>query len=64
MENPFKKISHEEQLPDFLKKKVMDQVAIVKFGLDVSDLFMVKFPSVIKDLLLSNDIKTINETEE
>lgn len=52
MDNPFKKILHNEELPQVLKKKVLDDVAMVKLTIDMTDLFVVKYPSTISDLLL------------
>lgn len=51
MENPFKKILHHEEVPKALKKKVIDDVAKIKLTLDVADLFVVKYPNTIGDLL-------------
>ena len=52
MDNPFKKILHNEELPDVLKKKVLNDIAMVKLTIDMADLFVVKYPSVIGDLLM------------
>lgn len=51
MENPFKKILHHEEVPQALKKKVLNDVAKVKLTLDIADLFVVKYPNAIGDLL-------------
>ena len=51
MENPFKKILHHEEVPKALKKKVINDVAKIKLTLDVADLFVVKYPNTIGDLL-------------
>lgn len=51
MENPFKKILHHEEVPKALKKKVLNDVAKVKLTLDIADLFVVKYPNTIGDLL-------------
>ncbi|TCP23683.1 hypothetical protein EV195_108154 [Tenacibaculum skagerrakense] len=51
MDNPFKKILHNEELPKVLKKKVLDDVAMIKLSIDMADLFVVKYPSAIGDLL-------------
>ena len=52
MDNPFKKILHNEELPDVLKKKVLNDIAMVKLTIDIADLFVVKYPSAIGDLLM------------
>lgn len=51
MDNPFKKILHNEELPEVLKKKVLGDVAMIKLSIDMADLFAVKYPSTIVDLL-------------
>jgi len=52
MDNPFKKILHNEELPEVLKKKVLNDIAMVKLTIDIADLFVVKYPSVIGDILM------------
>ncbi len=51
MDNPFKKILHNEELPEVLKEKVLNDVAMIKLSIDVADLFVVKYPNVVADLL-------------
>lgn len=51
MDNPFKKILHNEELPEVLKKKVLNDVAMIKLSIDMADLFLVKYPNAIGDLL-------------
>jgi len=51
MENPFKKILHQEELPKVLKEKVVDDIALIKLSIDMLDLFAVKNPSIIGGLL-------------
>lgn len=51
MENPFKKILHNEELPEVLKERVLNDVAMVKLTIDMADLFVIKFPNTIGDLL-------------
>ena len=65
MNNPFKKILHNEELPEVLKKKVLNDVAMIKFGLEVADLFVIKYPTTIGDLLMGGGVdeeKTKNQT--
>ncbi|GEM52886.1 hypothetical protein EB1_26760 [Empedobacter brevis NBRC 14943 = ATCC 43319] len=47
MENPFKTMLADEKLPDTIKQKVMDDVALIKLSLEVADLVSVKYPSTI-----------------
>jgi hypothetical protein len=51
MDNPFKKILHNEELPAVLKKKVLNDVAMIKLSIDLADLFVVKYPNAVGDLL-------------
>ncbi len=51
MKNPFKKILQNEELPDSIKKKVFDDVEVVKLSLEFADLFAVKYPSSLGELL-------------
>lgn len=51
MENPFKQILLQEELPKMLKKKVMDDISFINLTLDMADLFTVKGPETLKDLL-------------
>ena len=57
MDNPFKKILHNEELPEVLKEKVLNDVAMIKLTIDMADLFVVKYPSTIVDLLGGGEIK-------
>lgn len=52
MDNPFKKLLHNEELPQVLKRKVLDDVAMIKLTIDMADLFVVKYPNTIGDLLV------------
>ncbi|PJR03596.1 hypothetical protein [Avrilella dinanensis] len=44
MENPFKKVIEEKELPAYLKEKVLDDINIIKLTLDLSELFFVNLP--------------------
>jgi len=47
MGNPFKIIIADEKLPETMKQKVMDDVALIKLSLEVADLVSVKYPEAI-----------------
>ncbi len=51
MGNPFKEILTNQELPEILKQKVLDDVSAIKLTIDMADLFIVKFPSTIVDLM-------------
>lgn len=61
MDNPFKRILHNEELPEVLKKKVLDDVAMIKLTIDMADLFVVKYPNAIGDLLMGGGIQEKDE---
>jgi len=50
MENPFKKILHDQELPKVLRDKVLKDVGKIKLSIDIADLFVVKYPNTIADL--------------
>ena len=66
MENPFKKILHHEEVPKILKEKVLNDVAMIKLTIDVADLFVVKYPKTIEDVLdgISSTTKKKEEKDE
>ena len=51
MKNPFKKIIQSEELPDTIKKIVFEDVEMVKLSLELADLFTVKYPGSVEELL-------------
>lgn len=51
MDNPFKQILHQEELPDKLKGKVMADVSAIKLAIDIADLMSIKYPDAIDSLL-------------
>mgnify|MGYP000362284853 CR=1 FL=1 len=51
MENPFKKILHQEELPKKLKGKIMSDISFIKLTIDAADLLVVKYPGIIENLL-------------
>ncbi|MEL4308181.1 hypothetical protein [Joostella sp. CR20] len=55
MDNPFKKIINNEKLPDTVKDKVMQDVDLIKLSLDVADLFVIKYPDTISNILNLKD---------
>jgi len=50
MENPFKKILHDQELTKVIKEKVLKDVGKIKLSIDIADLFVVKYPNTIADL--------------
>ena len=60
MKNPFKKILRNEEVPKVLKEKVINDIDKIKLTIDLADLFMVKYPNTIGDLLGSESNNTNN----
>lgn len=63
MDNPFKKILHNEELPEILKGKVLDDVAVIKLTIDMADLFVVKYPTTIGDLLMGGGTSNTDDNK-
>ncbi|MBP8792441.1 MAG: hypothetical protein KBE41_06525 [Lutibacter sp.] len=53
MENPFKKILHNEEVPKVLREKVINDISLIKLSIDIADLFAVKYPSTIGEFLIT-----------
>lgn len=51
MENPFEQILRNDRLPEIIKSRVMDDINLIKFGLDLANLFVIKNPKVINESL-------------
>lgn len=49
MENPFKQLLYNEALPELIKGKVMDDINLIKLGLDLADLFVIKNPKTLTE---------------
>ncbi|MBI9041641.1 hypothetical protein [Lutibacter sp.] len=53
MENPFKKILHNEEVPKVLREKVINDISLIKLSIDIADLFAVKYPNTIGEFLIT-----------
>ena len=51
MQNPFKNIVENQQVPDILRERVMGDIRMIKLSLDLADLVAIKYPSTISDIL-------------
>lgn len=51
MANPFKELLSQEEVPSMLKQRVLNDVSMIKLSMDMADLFMVKYPNAVGDLL-------------
>ena len=51
MENPFKKILHNEEVPKVLRERVINDISLIKLSIDVADLFVIKYPNTIGQFL-------------
>lgn len=57
MENPFKNIISHEKLPDKIKDRVMSDVESIKLMLEIADLTLVEYPSVVNSIFKQSKIK-------
>ena len=55
MDNPFKKILNHYEVPEVLKQKVLNDVNMIKLTIDIADLFLVKYPNTVGDILGANN---------
>jgi len=60
MENPFKKILHNEDVPEILREKVINDIALIKLSLDVADLFIIKCPNTIGEFIVDKNDENQN----
>jgi len=51
MENPFKKIIHNEEVPKLLREKVINDISLIKLSIEITDLFVIKYPETIAEFL-------------
>jgi hypothetical protein len=51
VDNPFREILNQEELPVMLKEKIMNDISFIKLTIDVADLFTVKYPETFDNLL-------------
>ncbi len=51
MENPFKKIIQEKELPEVIKDKVINDINLIKLSLELSELFFVSIPDIAMKFL-------------
>ncbi|MDY0780726.1 hypothetical protein [Tenacibaculum sp. IB213877] len=42
-------------MPEVLKERVLNDVAMIKLSIDMADLFVVKYPNTIGDLLTGGE---------
>lgn len=64
MENPFKNIIESHEAPQMLRDRVMDDIRLIKLSLDMADLFAVKYPSSLINLLETASGKKEDENKD
>ncbi len=47
MGNPFKELEHNKEVPKHIRKKVMGEIAEIKFLIELSSLFSSNYASVV-----------------
>ncbi len=55
MGNPFKELEHNKEVPKHIRKKVMGEIAEIKFLIDLSSLFLSNYASVVKSFFKNRD---------
>lgn len=63
MQNPFKKILDHQEVPKMLKGRVLNDVDKIKLTLDIADLFVVKYPNTIGDILTGGKAKNTKKED-
>ncbi|WP_298367937.1 hypothetical protein [uncultured Lutibacter sp.] len=63
MDNPFKKILHNEEVPKILKEKIINDISLIKLSIDMADLFVVKYPNTIGEFLDTDNKNTKKKKE-
>lgn len=61
MENPFKQILHNEEVPKMLRDKVINDISLIKLSIDIADLFVIKYPGIAGSFLTGNDMDNNKE---
>jgi len=61
IENPFKKIIQEIELPEAMKDKVINNVNLIKLSLELSELFLVSIPDVVFNFMETEKKKEADE---
>lgn len=64
IENPFKKIIQEKELPEAMKDKVINNINLIKLSLELSELFLVSIPDVMFNFLETEKEKTEGADKE
>ncbi len=57
MGNPFKEILQHYEVPEVLKQKVLNDINMIKLTIDMADLFLVKYPNTVSDIIGGSDSK-------
>lgn len=61
MDNPFKKLLQAEEVPKVLKEKVINDIALLKFSIEVADLFAIKYPCAVGEFMKTEPYKKNNK---
>ena len=61
IENPFKKIIQEIELPEAMKDKVINNINLIKLSLELSELFLVSIPDVVFNFMETEKKKEADE---
>ena len=56
MKNSFKKILTTHEVPKVLKNKILDDINMIRRTLDISDVFLIKYPGTLSDYYIQEEI--------
>ena len=56
MKNSFKKILTNHEVPSVLKKKILDDIGMIRLTFEIADLFLLKYPGTISDFYIREEI--------
>ena len=57
MNNPFKKILFHQEVPFALRQKMLNDINLIKLLMDMTDLFLIKYPNTLYGILNTNQKK-------
>lgn len=60
MSNPFKKIVFHQEVPSILKQKILNDIDLLKLVMDMTDLFLIKYPNTLHGILNTNQNRKKN----
>ena len=57
MKNPFKQILTTHEVPKLVKNKILEDIDMIRQTFDITDLFLMQYPSTLSDFYIREEIK-------